>query len=401
MAHLKTKQLKNGAESFSIMFRLGGRQREVFLSQQYRKQEAEEIADIVGRVVDCLTTGNPPTRTLTAWLEGMPPDLRARFERAGLVEKAENNPAEITIDQLFDRWFRYPVERKPNTIRNYETTQKRVYDFFRPDEPITAVTVERALSFRLYQLNRKSRATVGGFVKGLRALWNFGIKLGVAEDNPWKQVPEDAQENPARKAFIPLEWYQRLLAACPNQEWRTLLAFCRIGGIRCDSETRGLLWSDINWDSRCFMVRSPKTERFEGHDTRVTPLFPELEAEASRLWAMAEEGDDYVFPNLRDRENHRTTFTKIIFRAGLCPWPRAFNNLRASRETELLQTFPAHVVSGWLGHSVEVARKHYVMVRPEDLETGANYVTPVGRSPKTANHPTNHPTNRVKLSETE
>jgi len=38
--------------------------------------------------------------------------------------------------------------------------------------------------------------------------------------------------------------------------------------------------------------------------------------------------------------NLRTTFEKIIERAGLTQWPRLFHNLRASRETELVERFP-------------------------------------------------------------
>ena len=59
-------------------------------------------------------------------------------------------------------------------------------------------------------------------------------------------------------------------------------------------------------------------------------------------------------------QNLRTTFDKIIKRAGLNPWPKPFQNLRSTRETELMETYPAHVVVSWIGHSEAVARKHYL-----------------------------------------
>ena len=40
----------------------------------------------------------------------------------------------------------------------------------------------------------------------------------------------------------------------------------------------------------------------------------------------------------------------------------------ASRETELMQIEPAHVVHAWLGNSREVAEDHYLMVRDSDYE---------------------------------
>jgi hypothetical protein len=39
-------------------------------------------------------------------------------------------------------------------------------------------------------------------------------------------------------------------------------------------------------------------------------------------------------------------------------WPKVFQNLRASRETELAATFPLHVGCAWIGDSALVAQKH-------------------------------------------
>jgi len=52
---------------------------------------------------------------------------------------------------------------------------------------------------------------------------------------------------------------------------------------------------------------------------------------------------------------------KIITRAGLVPWEKPMQNLRATRETELLAHYPAKDVTSWLGNSPDVANKHYAM----------------------------------------
>src|SRR5262249_57784702 len=69
--------------------------------------------------------------------------------------------------------------------------------------------------------------------------------------------------------------------------------------------------------------------------------------------------------------NLRTTFTKIIRRAGEKPWPKLFHNLRASRETELAAEYPIHVVCEWIGNTAAIAAKHYLTVREEDYERAA------------------------------
>jgi len=49
--------------------------------------------------------------------------------------------------------------------------------------------------------------------------------------------------------------------------------------------------------------------------------------------------------------NLRTRFEKIIDRAGLEPWLKLFHGLRASLETELVESFPVQVVAAWLGNA--------------------------------------------------
>ena len=75
-----------------------------------------------------------------------------------------------------------------------------------------------------------------------------------------------------------------------------------------------------------------------------------------------------IVADLNNRSNLRTQAHRIIKKAGLKPWEKTFQNLRASRETELVEDFPIHVVTGWLGNSPDVARKHYLQTHEEHFE---------------------------------
>lgn len=66
--------------------------------------------------------------------------------------------------------------------------------------------------------------------------------------------------------------------------------------------------------------------------------------------------------------NLRTQFIRLIKRAGLVPWPKLFQAMRATRETELMKTHPIHVVTAWIGNSVPVAMTHYPQVTDADFE---------------------------------
>jgi hypothetical protein len=56
---------------------------------------------------------------------------------------------------------------------------------------------------------------------------------------------------------------------------------------------------------------------------------------------------------------------------GLTPWPELFHNFRASRQTELPQTYPIHVVCTWLGNAVAEAAGHYLQTVEEHHVQGA------------------------------
>ena len=109
---------------------------------------------------------------------------------------------------------------------------------------------------------------------------------------------------------------------------------------------------------------APKTERYEGRDTRSIPMFPEL---VPLLFVRREEAaaeDTLVLPMLNGKTDAalRKPLQKAIERAGLTVWPKLWVNLRSTRETELAESFPMHVVCQWIGNTQAIAAKHYLQV---------------------------------------
>jgi hypothetical protein len=138
------------------------------------------------------------------------------------------------------------------------------------------------------------------------------------------------------------------------------------------SEILGLRWEDVNWEAERVTIRSPKTEHQEGKEQHVIPLLPELRPHLEEAWEFAEEGTEYVITRYRESNvNLRTQLIRIIERAGLTPWPKLFHNLGATRETELAEQFPAHVVTAWIGQSEQIAAKHYLQVTDDHLAKAA------------------------------
>jgi integrase len=186
-----------------------------------------------------------------------------------------------------------------------------------------------------------------------------------------------AKENEERMFFVAEEPTQRVLAACATRRQQLIFALARYGGLRCPSEHIQLRWGDIDWDNLRFTVHSPKTEHHAGKASRVCPLFDELlpylraAYDDAHVNGKPPKGDTYLIDVERRDERQKNwgpEMGRIVKRAGITPWPKIFQNLRSTRETELLdQGNPLKDVCKWLGNTEAVALKHYVQARDESL----------------------------------
>ena len=111
------------------------------------------------------------------------------------------------------------------------------------------------------------------------------------------------------------------------------------------------------------------------------PLFPELRTHllAARP-ADARPGAPVITRYRMSNVNLRTRLLRDITTVGLKPWPRLWQNMRATRETELVEQFPAHVVAAWVGHTVAIAEKHYLQVTEDHFEQAVQ--NPVQSAPE-------------------
>ena len=147
----------------------------------------------------------------------------------------------------------------------------------------------------------------------------------------------------------------------------------------------------MDWEHNRITVHSPKTEHHPNGATRIVPLFPELRPCLEESWEAAEAGSQYVITRYRDAAkrteagwrncNLRTQFHRIIRRAGCEPWPKPWQNLRSSRETELAEEFPVQVVCAWIGNSRPVAMEHYLQVTEDHFKRAVEGDTRAAHNP--------------------
>ena len=211
-------------------------------------------------------------------------------------------------------------------------------------------------------LDELAEATVTGHVKNIKAVLNWAVRQDWLTKSPAAEIPKGSFRNREKDRFITRSEYGKLLEACPNQEWRTIIALARIGGLRCPSELKRLRWKDIVQDR--FTVHSPKTEHHDGRDKRVVPLFDELRAELEKH----EKTTEYVVHGFQGRSwNLNVPFQEIAERAGLGKIVCPFVNMRRSRANEVLRRHGEAMERQWIGHSWDVMEKHYLLQLDEDF----------------------------------
>jgi hypothetical protein len=125
----------------------------------------------------------------------------------------------------------------------------------------------------------------------------------------------------------------------------------------------------IDWNShRLRIVDSQKTKHHESRQLRFVPIPQLLEEQLRELRGQASEDAIHVYPTLEGTSNLRTALLRFIARAGLEPWPKLWQNLRASAATDFAKSLPAHVAAAICGHTTQIAQEHYWTVADADLD---------------------------------
>jgi integrase len=252
-------------------------------------------------------------------------------------------------------------------------------EFFGESRDVRTITPGDADDFKQYLVGRKlAPTTIHKRLQVVRSFFHALRRRKMIEENPFEGVKAAATGIQDKQRYVTRQEIDQIQEHCPDHHWKLIVALARYGGLRCPSEVLSLRWQDVNWADDRIVVQSPKTEHHADKATRTIPLFPEIRDHLERSFELAPEGAVYVIderfrkaamgPGGWANANLRTTFEKIIKRAGLQPWPRLFHNLRASRETELVKEYPVQVVTSWLGNTPRIALRHYLMVRNEDFE---------------------------------
>ena len=341
------------------------------------RKTAESVCRHMESLLACRLNGDAIPRSTAVWLSEIGTKLRDRLAAVGLVEA----PKRAVLGEFLNEYILSRPDVKPATLEVWQQPCRNLIEFFGPDKPLRSITAGDCDQFKAWILTQKlAAAMVAKRLAFARTFLHVARKHKLIDENPFAEVKIPTANVSVRQRFIDRETVQKILDAS-DPTWRTIVVLARFGGLRCPSEVLSLEWRHIDWDRGRLTVPSPKTDRYDGKESRTIPLFEDLKPYLEDARELALPGQTHVVggghlakangANGWKNCNLRTAFERIVSRAGLEPWPRLFHNLRSSRETELLEEFPVHVVAGWMGHDAKVSLKHYAQTTEDHFQRAA------------------------------
>ncbi|NLS95900.1 MAG: tyrosine-type recombinase/integrase [Planctomycetaceae bacterium] len=338
-------------------------------------RKAEIVKSYVERLLLAAVSGDNVDTDTASWLTRITDELHEKLASCGLVKPRD----ETTVGRLVADFIAANPHAKPATLVVWRHTKRNLVAHFGKGRQLRTIGAPDAEGFRQYLVDQKlAGTTVMKRLQFARQFFTHAVRREWIDRNPFENVSHKGGNPADKQRYISEADTKLLVDAAPNWVWRTMIALSRFGGLRCPSEVLSLRLADLNWQRGSMTVISPKTEG-HGQGRRVVPMFARLRPYLEEAWQMAKEGQVNVIPESLylpaangprgwNGCNLRTTFQKIVARAGLEEWPRLWHNLRASCESDLAREYPIATVCKWIGNTVTIAARHYIQVTDADFD---------------------------------
>ena len=340
---------------------------------------AQSVCVKIEAMLAAKASGQPLDHETAAWLGKVDRKLHGRLVALDLAAP-RTEAQSATLSRFLDRYISSRSKIKPNTLRNYRATQRILQEHFGEDRFLAAIHKGHASDYREWLASRYAQATVSREIKRARQFFEYAKDCRLIAENPFAKIKAGPQTNSDRQQEIARDAVAAVLQALPDNEHRLILVLARCAGLRVPSELRKLTWDCIDWTRNRFTVHSQKLENHPTKKTKVLPIFPAIRPYLENAREEAPAGSVYVVsPRFHEDGVFRSALRRAIKRAGIPTWVKPLVNCRASGQTELMQTHPAHVVCAWIGNTEKVAKDHYLMVTEADYARAS--VVPLVRDP--------------------
>ena len=305
---------------------------------------------------------DPETRL---WLPDLSDQLHDKLVKLDLVATRQGGRTlgEFLTAYLAEREH----ELKPGTHRQMSNTARLLLAHFGPRKRLDKITPSDASAWRGELAKTRSIAYAKTQSSTARTFAREAMRRGLfgGMPDPFSHLQGGTTRCSSERYVTPehaglvMEAMRAVTSEAEGRQARLLFALCRYAGLRSPSETHLLGWANVDHARMTLHVRSPKTERYEGHAARVVPI-------DARLYPVLSEAFDHAEPGEKRLVSMTwKPFERVLKlacqRAEVPSWPKLLKTLRSSCERELAaRGVPQSQLSLLMGHSIIVSSKHYL-----------------------------------------
>ena len=224
---------KNGRKRILFVARDGSRK--TIRLGKMNMEQARLFKTGVESLLACSHSRSVMDATTAKWVGGLSNKIHSRFVQVGLVEKraVKQEEEKYTVSQWVGRYITSRTDVKPGTVRRWRDAELKLAEFF-PRKMLTDVTAQDGMGYRIWLKTDKNLAenTVRKQIGIARQFWNAAITAKLVTENPFigRGQPVTIRANPARFYYVTQNMAARVLAACPNAQWRLIFGLVRWGG---------------------------------------------------------------------------------------------------------------------------------------------------------------------------
>jgi hypothetical protein len=220
------------------------------------KRDAESIKTRIEHLLTAQITKRPLEGDTARWVASLDDVLADRLAKVGLIRQRES----AYLAGYIDAYIAGRTDLKPRTRIKFNATKGYLVEFFKADRNLRDITAGDADDWRVFLLAKEmSENTVRKHTQIAKQFFTAGVRRKLIESNPFAELKSTVQANPERFHFVTPDATAKVLAACPDAEWRLIFALSRFGGLRCPSEHLALTWDCIDWQGIPYDSDIPRT----------------------------------------------------------------------------------------------------------------------------------------------
>ena len=271
----------------------------------------------------------------------------------------------MTLGQWHQQWMSMRSDLLPSSRKVHERYWGMLIHQFGEDRLLVAITKTDVMEARARLesaddaqhgkssiARSKAESTIARFCRNSRLYWRDAIRMEYAKENPWLAVRTTAPEVQIPRRVLTDCDVESIMRNCRKPGLRMLIALCYYAGLR-KSEAVALRWEHVDFERNRIIVYPPHGRVSTKHRYREVRLDKRLEAILTEVLRVSETVCGRVTGGRAWLD-----LQVAVHSAGIAG-DVSFQLMRSSRENHWMADYPPNVVTAWMGHSAQVAAKHY------------------------------------------